>query len=167
MIIFHSFIEIKGIKSMETLDGNVASTPGMGLSPRAMQALGKAAGWGKFISIVGICCIGIYLLISLFALLTSIAMIGQAPQMFFMMLAGIALYVLILICFIKLMQFSFSAAKAVQMHNSMALESAMEKLSSYFTLTGIATIISLALIIIVAIVMVFFGLAFGNSFGRF
>jgi len=167
MIIFPYFIGNNTADKMETLDGNVASAPGMGLSPRALEALGKAAGWGKFISIAGICVVGIYLIILLAGLASTISFISYAPQMLLITAAWLGMYILILICLIRMLQFSFSASKAVQMHNSMALENAMVKLKGYFSLTGIATIIGLGLVLVFFIIMAFFGFAFGNGFGRF
>ena len=152
---------------METLDGNVANHTGMSLTPRGINALAKAAGWGKFISIVGISVVGIYLIIALIGLMNVISLIRFAPQSVIMMVLMMGFYVLVLLCCIKMMQFSFAASRAVNMHSSQDLENALVKLKAFFSLSGIVTIIGIAIAIVGFLVLLAFGMALGGGgFGR-
>ena len=137
----------------------------IGLTRIGIKYIKESANWAQFLSILGFIVIGFMLLGSIFAgtMFSQFDEFGVLPFPSF--LFGLIYLIVAIIYFFPiyyLYKFSSEVKRAINLKNSMALESGLKNLKSHYKFLGIATIVVLA-IYILAFIIIFFASSLING----
>lgn len=140
------------MESNQTLDNafNEESSTALKISYNSTYFLRETAKWGKFLSILGFCFIGIIVLVGLFAGSIFSKLGNQLPFPGFVI--GIFYIIIAVIYFFPiyyLFKFSTHTKKALNETSNTDLESALENLKSHYKYISILMIIVLGFYVLV------------------
>ncbi|MEL6274116.1 MAG: hypothetical protein AAFQ37_11995 [Bacteroidota bacterium] len=119
---------------------------GISISRTDINYLRTAGKWGRFISIVGLAFIGIFVIFMLIGGGSFLALAGSSmgPGIglgaFFFIVYGI-IFAIAIYCYVLLYRFSTNAIKAADTGNASAITEALKSLSQFWKVLGIITAI--------------------------
>lgn len=140
---------------------NDTQKEGLAINRMGIELLGKAAKWAKFLSVVMYVCVVCTIIMALFTLCMRTAMGGILGGMS----AGAGAFVYIVMAVFNifyamyLSKFASKAKLAIATNSTDMLTESLKGLSSYFTLQGVLTLITIIFGFIAIIVSVVAGIA--------